>query len=371
MNISCDLKLKVCAIICEYNPFHNGHAAQMTLAREATRCDYVLCVMSGAFTQRGEVACLASTHRARLALMSGADIVLELPALHSIRSARDFAFGAVSIVNDIGVCDSLSFGCEDVEYYNNHVSHAQINPNIKQSLSRGESFAKAAGLPNMPNLVLGIEYANAAMVLGSDISLVPVERVKGEVIASASEIRKLAASGGDFARYVPNETVNSMNQFRRNPTLLDNAYLAKLRTMNPKELERVLGVTEGIEHRVIRSACRASTRDELIQMVKSKRTLHTSISRMLTCALLGITKEHAALHPKPTYTTLLGFRESARPLVAAIARESRVKIVTQAAEIDYDSMRVDIEAEALASLCGVDYNDRNGAGFHSRGIVKV
>ena len=45
--------MRVCAVICEYNPFHLGHAYHLRAAREASGADYVLCPMSGALTQRG------------------------------------------------------------------------------------------------------------------------------------------------------------------------------------------------------------------------------------------------------------------------------------------------------------------------------
>ena len=63
--------MRVLGIICEYNPFHNGHAYQIQKAREESGADALICVMSGHYTQRGEPAIVDKWMRTRMAIMSG------------------------------------------------------------------------------------------------------------------------------------------------------------------------------------------------------------------------------------------------------------------------------------------------------------
>ena len=104
--------MRVCAVICEYNPFHLGHAYHLRAAREASGADYVLCLMSGALTQRGAFTRHDKWLRARAALENGADLVLELPTRFACAPAPDFASGGVALLSALGVATHLSFGCE-------------------------------------------------------------------------------------------------------------------------------------------------------------------------------------------------------------------------------------------------------------------
>ena len=104
--------MKVTGIIAEYNPFHKGHAYHIQKAKELTGADYIIVVMSGDFTQRGMPAILDKYTRARMALACGADLVLELPVRFACASAEFFAGGAVSLLDRLGVVDSLCFGSE-------------------------------------------------------------------------------------------------------------------------------------------------------------------------------------------------------------------------------------------------------------------
>ena len=73
--------MKVSAVICEYNPFHLGHAYQLRAAASPAgeKENAVIAIMSGSFTQRGEPAVLSKYQRAEIAVRLGADLVLELP----------------------------------------------------------------------------------------------------------------------------------------------------------------------------------------------------------------------------------------------------------------------------------------------------
>ena len=104
--------MKTAAVIAEYNPFHNGHQFHLECTRSLTGADYVVAVMSGDFVQRGQCAVTDKYARTRMALLGGADLVLELPALFACGSAGDFAAGAVALLDGLGVADALCFGSE-------------------------------------------------------------------------------------------------------------------------------------------------------------------------------------------------------------------------------------------------------------------
>ena len=104
--------MNVCGVIAEYDPFHKGHERHLRLAREKTGADFIVCVMSGSFTQRGLPALLPAHARAEMALRCGADAVLQLPYAFSVREAEYFALGGVAILEALGCVTHLSFGSE-------------------------------------------------------------------------------------------------------------------------------------------------------------------------------------------------------------------------------------------------------------------
>jgi predicted nucleotidyltransferase len=110
--------MKICGIVVEYNPLHKGHIYHIQQAKSITNCDYVVAVMSGNFVQRGEPAVINKWSRTESALLSGIDLVIELPLIYSISSAEGFSFGAISILNSLGIIDSICFGseCGDITF---------------------------------------------------------------------------------------------------------------------------------------------------------------------------------------------------------------------------------------------------------------
>ena len=184
--------MKICGIIAEYNPFHNGHSYHMLSTREKTNCDYIICIMSGNFTQRGEPTIFDKWQRAKAAVLCGADLVIEIPTLFATSSAENFAYGSVKILDMLGV-DYLSFGSEidDGDALNKLAKILVKEPKeykkiLKQKLSGGISFPVArkealtaytddesiAKLVAGSNSILAIEYLKSLIKLKSDI--VPV-----------------------------------------------------------------------------------------------------------------------------------------------------------------------------------------------------
>ncbi|HOO22912.1 MAG TPA: nucleotidyltransferase family protein, partial [Clostridia bacterium] len=164
--------MKVTAIICEYNPFTNGHLKHLKLAREETGADTVICIMSGSFTQRGDAAILSKYQRAELAVRMGADMVVELPLIFAISPADNFAYGAVKILSTLPDIEYLSFGseCGDANLLTKVARLLSDEPTdfkvlLQKFQSDGNSFPKARSLALKAYAELNPEYADISLML--------------------------------------------------------------------------------------------------------------------------------------------------------------------------------------------------------------
>ena len=368
------------AVICEFNPFHNGHRFLLGKAKELTG-EPVLAVMSGSFTQRGEVALCSKFERAEAALKSGADLVAELPAVYAVSCAERFARGGVNISKMFGCVNYLAFGCEDddIDLLKTAAfagENPEVNAIIAEQMNSGSYYPKAyeyavrrvcggeaADVLTKPNNILAVEYIRA--LRGTDIKPLPIKRVGAEhdsdgadgIYAGASYIRKLLRSGegaDGLLPYAPGEITY--------PEKLDRALLYKLRNMNAEQLRALPEVGEGLENRILSAARKFGTAEEVIGEVKTKRYTRSRICRILTCALLGITEE---LQTKTAdYARVLGFTDEGEKMLKTCFG----KVITSAAKAEdlgsdtAELLAADIRATDTAALayenvkpCGADY----------------
>ena len=330
--------MKVAAIICEYNPFHNGHAHQFALTRQALGEDTVIvCLMSGNYVQRGAPAIFDKMCRAEAALACGADLVLENPTTNVLRSAEGYAEGAVQILSALGGIDYLSFGTEagsaeqllelaallDTEAFS-----AALRPHLDAGLSFAAAREKAAedlgadaSLLRTPNAILGVEYCKAILRQSSIIRPLTVER-KGDYHAtqveeqnpSATSIRLRIREGTPWQTAVPQAAYSCYGR-KEVHTLArgEQAVLAVLRTMPRDAFETLPHGSEGLWSRFYRLSREVAGLDELAEAIKSKRYARTRIDRMILCAYLGISREMLQM-PSP-YVRVLGFRPTAQKLL--------------------------------------------------------
>lgn len=374
--------MRVCGVICEYNPFHAGHALHLARARALSGADYVVCVMSGSVTQRGSFARHDKWTRARMALAHGCDLVLELPARFAGAPAPEFASGGVSLLAALGVVSHLSFGCEPEALP--HLARAaqalsEETPAFRQALrahldaglpyprARALAAQEASGLDGLagrfaqPNAALALEYLRA---LPDSITPMPVAREGGGYhdtslgpLPSATAIRAALARGDlpGAAASVPCPELLHAAEARgdvHEEEALTQALLYRLRTIDAGALAEIAGMEEGLEHRFLAAARTAQTRDALILAVKSKRYTYARLSRLCTNVLLDVTRAFAQDHPAPTYARVLGFRREAQPLLRAIRQNAAVPLVTKAADADRSDplFALDVRAQDLWSL---------------------
>ncbi len=363
--------MKVCGIIAEYDPFHEGHLHQLRRARELTQADYMVCVLGSAFSQRGDAMMFSTQDRARMALLNGFDLVLGMPFSFSCAQANRFAMGGVGILHQLGVVTHQSFGCEttDLQALSDtarmlHAPDDMFKRTLKQALEGGHSFAKAQGLAmaaslkqvdeallQAPNFILGVSYLRAHLELGSAITPVVVLR-KGDYhsrdtggFASASAVRGmlLGDPDADLGGICPQTSQAVIRQaVTHPPDALDKALLAHLQKMSPEALRQVPEISEGLEDRIKKALREVISRAELINQVKTKRYPAARISRALTQALIGTQPRDLV----PSYARLLGFSNRAKPLLAAITRHGFLLVDRPAQERRVDTS-LDMKAEEL------------------------
>lgn len=351
--------MKICGVIAEYNPFHNGHMYQLAEARRLSGCDFLIVVMGGAFSQRGEPILLDKWTRTRMALQHGADLVVELPALFAVRSADWFARGGVETLAALGA-DSICFGCEtdNLPLLNRTLDLMTVEDDaLKEAIrvrlaegqahvrARGEALAERLNIPadfvSRPNTALALEYmrANRALTRPMDVHIVlrtgSYHDETLTAMASASAIRA-AVSRGDIAAArasMPASAYEMLN--RASPgalsdiNRLDALLIDRLRMLSLEGISSLPDVSEGLEHRVFQCAQQAGSRNALLSLLKCKRYTHARLSRLLAHALLGMTSEMCLRHPSPEYARVLGFRKDAAALLTRL-KDTPLPLISRA-----------------------------------------
>lgn len=359
---------EVLGIIGEYNPFHNGHLYHIAKSKEETGAQYVVCVISGNFVQRGDTSIINKWAKAKMALEGGADLVIELPTIYSISSAENFAEGAIKILNSLKIVDTISFGMEanDVSILNNIANVLYAEPKeyttmLAHELQKGNSFPKArenallmylndikkyANVLSGSNNILGIEYLKALKRTKSNITPVGIKREKVlykdqymvDEFASATAIRRMLMTRqfDDVRKSIPKTSYKILGEeLKQGHYVLDlfkfeKEILYQLRKMTVEEIKKLPDVSEGLENSIKNAADSCNSLNELINIVKSKRFTQTRIMRILLYALLEIDKKQMETSRKIIpYTRVLGMSEKGKQLISEITKANpKINIVT-------------------------------------------
>lgn len=362
--------MKVCGIIAEYNPFHNGHAYHVNKAKEETNSEAVVAVMSGNFVQRGTPALFDKWTRTKMALMNGVDLVIELPTYYATSSAEYFAQGSIGLLDSLGIVDYLSFGAKtkDIDALKRVANILYLEPNdykkiLQSELKKGISYpvARSNALKIFTkkefdakfiteilldsNNILGIEYLKALMYNNSQITPTLVER-KGEDynsinivdgICSSTAIRKLLSEDNVeiLKEVMPESSFEILNtEMLNGKAPMDlNKYEKEIFYVLRKSLSQDLfdlsDVSEGLENLLKKSSNETTEIEKLIDMLKSKRYTRTRIQRILLHALLNITKDEVSNYKyNPQYIRVLGFTKTGEKLLSQIYNKSNLPIVT-------------------------------------------
>ena len=355
----------VLGIVAEYNPFHNGHLYHLIESKKISNADYCIAIMSGNFTQRGEVSIVDKWSKAQMALSNGIDLVIELPTIYSVSSAENFAMGTIKILNSLQIVDFISFGSEvnNISVLDDIANVLAFEPPqyktlLSHELSRGESFPKArenalmmylnnlrrfANVISSPNNILGIEYLKALKKLKSNIQPITIKREgskysdanlpRNSKFASATSIRNFFQSSQDLSalqKFVPESTFNILEEnfkkgnFVKSLSSFDKEIIFTLRKMSVEEIANLPDVSEGLEFSIKNAVNQCNSTIELLSILKSKRYTQTRLQRILLYSILGITKKDMEMSNLTIpYVRILGFNSKGQELISTISKKNR------------------------------------------------
>ena len=349
--------MKICAVICEYNPFHFGHAYQLS---ELKQKGAVIAVMSGSFTQRGDAAVLSKYDRAEIAVRSGADLVLELPFPYSSASAEIFGRAGVRIADAIGCVDMLCFGSEtgDTEallslserlraecFQNALTDYLLKNKKRAYRTSVGEVYRLCYGeaFPQSgSNDILSLSYLSALKELNSDIVPLALMR-KGEQyngggggFASATTVRAhIMERDWDFVfHHTPETTAKMLFSAAEKGRLADSEKLFPLfaslvRTRRESVFEDIYDISDELVARLCMAAVKAKNAEEFLKLAISRNDSSSRVRRAVLGTLMNVKNEDVGEVP---YTSVLAANETGRKILSAIRKKSEIPIITKPAD---------------------------------------
>ncbi len=373
--------MNITGIIAEYNPFHNGHLYQIEATKKQLNSDFIVVVMSGNFTQRGEAAVKDKFTRAEMALKNGADLVLELPLPFATASAERFARGAISLLKHTGIVNSISFGSEHgtlpllkvfAECLNN--PSTTFNENIKSSLKQGLSFPKAreaallsevksldldtdfihlSNIIKSPNNILGIEYIRAIQHFNANIVPFTVQRLKAGYhdlkvhndIASATAIRSFNNSEDStfISSCMPHSSYKlftSGTSSAPNMNIMVPFLHSKFMFSSTEDLYSIWDVPDDLINTFIKNNLNESIFESLVAKCTSKTYTSATVRRALLRIVLNIqTNDINSLIDLELipYIRVLGCKKSSTSLLRQLTQHSTRPIITNF-KSSYDSL---------------------------------
>ncbi len=366
--------MKICAIICEYNPLHYGHLYHIQKAKELSGCDAIMCIQAGNFTQRGEPAISNKYVRARMALEAGADMVVQIPTAYCCSSAEIFATAGVKIANSFENVTHLAFGCETenftllkeiAKYFVNEPK--EYKEKLKKFLDQGDSLpvsrqkaieelmkedkvefseiTETLNILTKPNNILAIEYLKALAKTKSTIEPIFTTRSNSDYNSadlngkdsSATAIRTRLLTKKkirSIKKLVPPFTYELMKEEIDEYGLPDLdlyndlcAYVVK--TSSSSDIKNVYDVSEGIENRFINSAQKFKDFNELLLDVKTKRYTYTRLKRIVLRLLLKIDKDIVSSiykMDKLPFIKVLAFNAEKKDLLSTVSANTNLII---------------------------------------------
>ena len=387
---------KVLGIVCEYNPFHNGHLYHIIQSKKLTGADYTIAIMTGNFAQRGDVSLVDKWSKTEMALLAGVDLVIELPVIYSVSSAENFAEGAIKILNSLKIVNNISFGSEtrDINLLDRIAEVLYNEPKefqtiLSHELSKGISYPKArenalmmylndvrrfANVLSSPNNILGIEYLKALRKTKSNILPVCIPRVGAghndttysKNIASATLVRNLVNSNKydslEFKRLVPLTTASILSENIKKGHIISGLHvfekeiLYTLRKMSILEIANLPDVSEGLEYKIKQAANSCNSLIEFFNIVNSKRYTQTRISRILVYALLGITRKDMQLSKSVSpYVRILGFNNAGKRLLSMISEANpKLPLITSVKKFEESNKNKNLQAMLAKDLWATD-----------------
>jgi predicted nucleotidyltransferase len=380
--------MKAAGVIVEYNPFHNGHFHHLTETKKMTKADVIIAVMSGNFLQRGEPAIVSKWSRTKMALSSGADIVIELPYSFATQHAEVFASGAVALL-DAMRCTSFCFGSEsgDIDVFEQTVEYLHNNEEIyntfvKKFIKEGMSYPSALSKAfqsletpeelvdlSLPNNILGFHYLQSRNAMQSDMKAFTLGRKNAnyhdedfsdDAIASATSIRKeIRNKEGQVETvnsFVPPATMRELEEYQNTYGILHDwerywdCLKYKIISSSGEQLSAIYEIEEGIENRLIAAARSSSSFHEFMETVKTKRYTWTRLQRMALHILTNTSKTEMGTGRSPEYIRLLGMTTKGRKYLNQYKKKLSLPLVSKLGAAEYEGISLDIRAAEVYAL---------------------
>lgn len=349
--------MSVIGIVCEFNPFHNGHKYLIDSVKK--QGDVVVCVMSGNYVQRGEPSIFPKDVRVSAALQNGVDLVLELPFVYATASAEYFAKNAVKILDAFG-CDKIAFGTENatVEELSKIVDilyDKDLDTKVKTYLEKGMNYpsARQSALNeysntcnvSTPNNILALEYLKALKEINSKMNPIAISRIgvgyndnfAVKNIASATYIRNLINNNEEFKKYVPENTCELYKKTISQGNFLsyekyDFIFQGILRSKMGGYNQKVANMSEGLENRIEDAVKNSVTLNELYEKVKTKRYTHSRIRRAVLCQVFDVMEDDIEI--SVPYCKLLGYNNSFSNQIGEMVNKCKLPFIVRYSDIN-------------------------------------
>ena len=360
-------KMKILGLIVEYNPFHQGHLYHLNQAKELVKPDVTIAIMSSHFVQRGEPAISDKWTRANVAIKNGIDIVVELPFIYSVQSADYFAYGAIDLLNKIGV-NNIVFGSEkgDIDVFkdiaitikNNQEEYDNL---VKKQMKLGLRYPDACNQAlstlmhktiTTPNDLLGLSYVKEVINNDYPINLHCIKRtndfhsLKIETISSASSIRNALRNNLDISNQFCN--YNDYQEFYFFEDFFP--YLRyKILTSSKQELKNIHLVDEGIENLLQEKIATANNMEQFVSSLTSKRYTRSRIQRMLIHILMNNDKETIKQAMDINYLRILKMNKTGQNYLNKIKKSCQYPLVTNYSNYFHPGLEIEFKATKLLS----------------------
>ena len=352
-------------IICEYNPFHNGHIHHIKEIKKMFPDSFITLILSSSFTERGEFSYLTKWDKTKLSLKHKVDLVVELPFIFATQSADKFSYYAVSILEYLDM-DYLIFGSEsdDVDTLKNLASTILYNKEydnlVKKYLDLGNNYPSSISkaLYNLTNVkiidsndLLGLSYIKTILLNDYKIKPLTIKRTNNYLdknlttnISSATSIRNAYLESQDISKFVPKLTLKYLNIDKN---YQDNYFkLLKYKLINEiNELDKYLDVSEGIDSKIKKIIFKVNSYEELINSIKSKRYTYNKLNRMFLHILFNLKKEDS--NPTINYIRILGFNQKGRLYLKTIKDKLNIPLITNYKDIDDFVLKFELKTTIL------------------------
>ena len=370
-------------IICEYNPFHNGHIYHLNKVKDLAKDDVIILVLSGNYTQRGDLSIIEKYDKAEIALKYGVDLVIELPFSFATESSDFFAKGSIELLN-ILKCQKLVFGSESnnidslKELATIQLNNKEYDKLVKEEMDKGINYptAMSNALKKITNKtvqesndLLGLSYVKEILKNNYSIEPISIKRTNDyrskeleSNISSATSIREALKNNKEIKNNVPKETLDKIINIDDNKMF----NLLKYKIITDNNLFIYQTVDEGIDNKLKKEIINSYNIEELIERVKSKRYTYNKIKRMLLHILCSYTKEISKNSKNIKYIRVLGFTSKGKKYLNSIKKDINIPIITNINKNNINYLETEIKTDEIYKLI----TNRNDNLYNKKPIIK-